>query len=302
MSAFPNPLRTRFAPTPSGFLHIGNAFSFLVTWLIARRQKGSILLRIDDLDAARMRPEYVQDIFDSIAWLGLTYDEGPTSLHQFQAAYSQHTRLALYQQYLRRLIATENTFYCRCSRKQIQERSPDGQYPMTCRQYHYTRTEGKTALRVITPQHDSIVSIPDIYSPQTVDLYRSMRDFVVQRKDGLPAYQIASLADDAHFRINFVVRGIDLWESTAAQRYLARLLAEDSFLALRFYHHPLLLNENGEKLSKSAGVTALQSLRAEGIRPQKIYQLVCRQYRLPLSAASSLSSLLDAFSALPFMH
>jgi glutamyl-tRNA synthetase len=224
--------RFRFAPTPSGYLHIGNALNFTLNWLAARLNGGKILLRIDDLDAERKRPEYVADIFKSLEWLRLDWDEGPKSPQDFEENWSQHLRLPLYFKQLDKLR----------------------QYPAEFRQQGISLDAPDAAWRV------------------TSSLESGLEDFVVRRRDGLPAYQVASLADDLHFGITHAVRGADLEPSTASQRFLAECLKEDKFLKINFLHHPLLTDERGMKLSKSEGAAALKRLRTAGESPAAVFQ------------------------------
>jgi len=244
-------LKTRFAPTPSGFLHEGNIFSLLLTWLIARKNKGRIFLRIDDLDGLRTKKSYTEDIFRTLEWLGLDYDEGPSGVEDFYANYSQLKRLELYEKALTNLEKHGLTFNCVCSRSEIINISPDGNYPGTCLE-SITEFNKPLAIRLITLD-DTVISFKDhIRGPQKIDIQDEMRHFIVRRKDKLPSYQLASLVDDDHFGINCIVRGEDLLSSTAAQLYLARQLNYSSFISSQFYHHPLLYR-GSQKLSKSQG-------------------------------------------------
>ncbi|MCW5922112.1 MAG: hypothetical protein KIS77_07215 [Saprospiraceae bacterium] len=244
--------RLRLAPTPSGFLHIGNALNFALNWLVARLHGGHILLRIDDLDAERKRPEYVVDVFESLEWLGLDWDEGPGDLRvaiegllqDFEKNWSQHRRLPLYFSLLERLRDTGLLFACRKSRRDL---APfGGDYPPEFREQGLSLDAPDVAWRIKTP--------PGFPLP----------DFVVRRRDGLPAYQLASLVDDIHFGITHVIRGADLETSTQAQLFLASCLEETNFLKIEFLHHPLIADDAGEKLSKSAGASALKSMRERG--------------------------------------
>lgn len=269
------PLKTRLAPTPSGFLHQGNGLSFLLTWLSARARGGQVLLRIDDLDKGRRRPEYIQDIFETIDWLRISYDEGPAGPDDFYARWSQHLRLEDYQAALQDLRARNLLYACSCTRSQIRALSADGSYPLTCRHRNLPFDRDRTAWRINVPAGQKI-SVPDRSGSLTVDLSQAMGDFVVRQKNGLPAYQIASLADDVRFGINYIVRGMDLLDSTAAQLYLADQLGLDSFLQATFYHHELVTDEQGQKLSKSEGATALKSWREAGRSPRELYRQAAR--------------------------
>lgn len=290
MLPFPENIKTRITPTPSGYLHIGNGFSFVLTWLIARAHQGKILLRIDDLDIARIRTEYLEDIFKTLDWLQLTYDEGPSSPSNFLTNYSQNIRVKDYLHSIKLLQKNENTFYCTCSRKDIKQNSADGQYPETCRNKKRIEPNKPYAIRITTPQ-DSTTRVADLQGERTFSLYNAMRDFVVLRKDGIPAYQIASLVDDVQFGINTIVRGEDLWLSSAAQVYLAEQLELHDFLTTRFVHHSTIKNEVGEKLSKTEGAISLKYLREHKMSPKKVYQRVANYLGLPKSAGESLQSL-----------
>lgn len=271
-------LRSRLAPTPSGFLHQGNAYNFVLTWLLTRSLNGLLRLRIDDLDAPRVREEYLDDVFFTLEWLGLDWDEGPSDVAEHRAKFSQRLRLPHYQAQLQRLRqSSDQLFACRCSRKQIQAASPDGQYPGTCRDLRLDFDAPRHAWRLRTPQGLCIQWKDTGAGPQRVDLHAAMRDPVLRRKDGLPAYQIASLTDDLDHGINCIVRGIDLRDSTALQLHLADLLDENRFCQARFWHHPLLLDYAGQKLSKSAGSVSLKAWRENHADARPFYAWLSKQ-------------------------
>ena len=164
--------KTRIAPTPSGLLHEGNGASFLLTYALARAYEGQILLRIDDLDAERMRIEYLDDIFRTLDWLGIEWDEGPTSVADFQQNWSQHHRLDLYQNALEELKNTEGVVYaCNCSRKQINAASLNGLYPQTCRFKHLDFEAKETAWRIHVPESTS-VSVKNV-NTETQNIHHS---------------------------------------------------------------------------------------------------------------------------------
>lgn len=245
--------RVRLAPTPSGYLHAGNALNFILNWLAARLHPGArVLLRIDDLDADRKRPEYVQDIFDTLHWLGLDWDEGPRDVADFEQNWSQHLRLPLYRQALDNLRATGCLFACGKSRRDLEPYQ--GKYPPEFREQGLSLDAPDVAWRIRTPEG---FSLPD---------------FIVRRRDGLPAYQLASVVDDLHFGITHVIRGADLEDSTAAQLFLAECLGWPDFSRMAFLHHPLLKDEGGIKLSKSAGASALRHWREMGRTPAPVFK------------------------------
>ncbi len=301
------PLISRIAPTPSGYLHKGNAFSFVLTWLLTRKMGGRLILRIDDSDASRSRPEYVEDIFYTLDWLGLDYDIGPDGPDAFDACFSQRHRLGMYESFLEDLKNTEGLVYaCSCSRKEIRQQNDNGLYKGGCRSKALAFSGKNIAWRVHVPEQTDVCYREWLTGKEErYPLSCRTGDFVVRRKDGLPAYQLVSLADDIFYGVNFIVRGSDLCGSTAAQIYLARCLgaqqgkwqtgAQD-FAEASFFHHPLILNNAGEKLSKSKGAASVHFLRESGREPQEIYREVARFCGVPDAYILSLPDLLDAVS------
>jgi glutamyl/glutaminyl-tRNA synthetase len=288
------PLHTRFAPTPSGYLHIGNAFSFVLTWLYARSSGGTIHLRIDDIDGTRARAEYVEDIFKTLNWLGLDWDSGPQNPADFYQYHSQHLRLDLYNSYLNQLRSQGLLFACNCSRKQIHEQSIDGQYSGHCQHLNLPFDAAETAWRIVTPEAANSV-FTDVWNTHPpINVYNTMRHFVVRTKEGRAAYQVASVADDVLYNINFIVRGADLLPSTAAQCFLAQQIpALQGFANTRFLHHPLLLDAAGQKLSKSLGSTALVEQYSTDKSPEDVYLQMAKW--LQIEKATNATELLAAF-------
>lgn len=245
--------RFRLAPTPSGFLHIGNALNFYLNWKAARsRPSGKILLRIDDLDAERKRPEFVEDIFRTLDWLKIDWDEGPTGPDDFEKNWSQRHRIGLFEKILADLRAADLLFACGKSRRELAVFGEN--YPEMFRNQGLSPDAPNVSWRVKTPENLPI------------------RDFVVRRRDGIPAYQIASLADDVFFKISQIIRGEDLRGSTESQVFLAEKLGLTPFLETKIWHHPLILDDSGTKLSKSAGANSLRSMRENGVPSQKIIE------------------------------
>lgn len=280
------------APTPSGYLHPGNGLSFVLTWLLARSQGGRILLRIDDLDQQRFRPAYLADIFETIDWLGIDFDEGPSGPSNFLSQYSQTLRLDLYEDFLGELQEKCTIYACTCTRKMRRER-PLHEEP--CRDQSIPLSTPMAAWKVALPD-PALVSFHEWGKASAdMDLSKGMKDFVIRKKDTSIAYQLTSLADDLHWNINFVVRGEDLWWSTAAQTWIAQQLKRASFLETLFWHHPLVMGDQGEKLSKSKGAGSLKLWREAGLSPVKIYAWAAEYLGLPLDASHSLSELLMAF-------
>lgn len=255
----PVKVRTRIAPTPSGLLHLGNAWSFVMSWLAARATGGTVRLRIDDLDAARARDEWLDDIFASLRWLGIDWDHGPRDTADFKTSHSQRLRLARYHAGIDALRAGGHLYACTCTRSELRAAGA-GAYPGTCRARDADAAPGQAALRFRVPQDAVHARDPD-GGRSALHPARDMGDFVVRRRDGEPAYQLASVLDDTEHGINFVVRGLDLAPSTGAQLALAAALGLPDFSTVRFWHHPLLLDDADAKLSKSHGAESLAALR-----------------------------------------
>jgi glutamyl/glutaminyl-tRNA synthetase len=289
--------RSRIAPTPSGYLHLGNAANFVLIWLWTRHEKGELLLRIDDLDQDRVRPEYVSDIFHTLEWLGLDHDKGPGGPEELDRQWSQFHRMPLYIAALKEVAELPEVFGCTCSRKQIREMSLDGQYPGTCRDRNLSLNVPDVAWRILTPQSVK-VKFADLWAGEfDLSLYDLIRDGVLRKKDGYPAYQLSSIVDDLHFGINGVIRGEDLLPSTAIQYYTAEKLGYADFARIKWMHHPLVEDEAGQKMSKSLGSQAIQTLRESGVGPERVYQLVSKMLGFESELASNLGELQAQFTS-----
>ncbi|HIZ61233.1 MAG TPA: tRNA glutamyl-Q(34) synthetase GluQRS [Candidatus Gemmiger avistercoris] len=259
----------RYAPSPSGRMHLGNLLCCLLAWLSAKSKGGQVLLRIEDLDAARCPRRYAEAIVDDLAWLGLAAD-GP------QPPVYQSERAAVYQQFYDRLAAKGLVYPCFCSRSQLHAASAphrsDGQvvYPGTCRGLTPEEIAEKArrkapAWRVRVP--DEEIAFTDGHlGPYAENLARDCGDFYLRRADGVFAYQLAVVVDDALMGVTEVVRGADLLSSTPRQLWLYRELG---LQAPQFYHLPLLLDHEGRRLSKRDGDQSLENLRAR-YTPQEI--------------------------------
>ncbi|MDB5005580.1 MAG: tRNA glutamyl-Q synthetase [Mucilaginibacter sp.] len=263
--------KTRIAPTPSGYLHLGNALSFALTAALARKTGAKILLRIDDLDHQRINLSYVQDIFDTLNFLDIPWDEGPRDVQEYQSTWSQMHRIGLYKDALQQLADQRDVFACQCSRSQLQ----GGIYPGTCRNLSLPLDTPDTTWRLYTDERELIIKTLNDGSI-TIHLFDEMKDFIVKKKDDYPAYQLASLVDDIHFGVDLVVRGEDLYPSTIAQHYLADVLDAGVFKNITFHHHPLLMESGDKKLSKSAGATSIKYLRDQGKTAGEVYTEIGR--------------------------
>lgn len=268
--------RTRIAPTPSGFLHLGNVFSFALTAGLARRVGAEVLLRIDDLDQDRVDEAYIEDIFETLAFLEIPWDAGPRDAKEYRQAYSQTHRLAHYQDALARLRQTGLLYACDCSRSQIIARSGSTNYPGTCADRQLPLDTPDCNWRLRTDGHQEMTIRRWDGKEESHLLPASMQHAVVRKKNGMASYQLASVVDDMHFGIDLVVRGEDLFDSTLAQLYIAGSLGADRFLSTAFCHHGLLAAEDGGKLSKSAGATSVRYLRQAGMSAADVFGLAGR--------------------------
>lgn len=258
-------IKGRFAPSPTGRMHLGNVFSALLSWLSAKSQGGTWLLRIEDIDPQRSKQEYAELIMDDLHWLGLDWDEGP---------YYQSERGDIYEHYLKQLTDNGLTYPCYCTRADIlatqAPHESDGRvvYKGTCRNLAPGVKTGPAAIRMKVPSEGKgILSFTDgHYGKQTIDLTTHCGDFIVRRKDGAWAYQLAVVVDDALMGINEVVRGCDLLLSSPQQIYLAQQLG---FAPPHFTHLPLLCNKQGQRLSKRDQSLDMAALRTSNT-PEEI--------------------------------
>jgi len=230
---------TRLAPTPSGYLHRGNMYNFLLNWLFARQQGGKVLLRLDDLDSDRAKPEFVEAIFKDLEALGLDWDIGPSGPDDFCRKWSQKRRTDRYVELIKILSDKGFTYVCNCSRKSLAEQGFSGDYPGICRSKGLVFQEDVTAVRFNRSAFGADSGDP-----------------VILRKEGISAYHIGSICDDIDYGITHVFRGNDLKDSTQIQKELARAAEIEVFETIQFHHHELLLDAEGQKLSKSGGNAA----------------------------------------------
>ena len=255
----------RFAPSPSGRIHLGNLLCCLLAWLSARQKGGKVVLRIEDLDTARCKRPYAEQMIEDLCWLGLTWDEGP-GVGGPDGPYYQSERTALYEQALEKLERMGLVYPCYCTRAELHAASAphrsDGQavYPGTCRHLTAAEREKKTrapATRLMVP--DETWSFTDGHMGHYGEnLLHECGDFLLRRSDGMFAYQLAVVVDDAAMGVTEVVRGSDLRSSTPRQLYLYDLLG---LKAPEFIHFPLLLAPDGRRLSKRDADAGLDDLR-----------------------------------------
>lgn len=254
-------IRSRFAPSPTGRMHLGNVYSALLSWLSARSQGGEWLLRIEDIDPQRSRREYADQIENDLRWLGLSWD----------GFCRQSERSALYEEALRSLAPY--TYYCRCTRADIMAtqapHETDGRivYAGTCREAGHR--EGAVRLRV---PDEEIPFVDGHYGAQCVNLASHCGDYILRRRDGAWAYQLAVVVDDALTGVTEVVRGRDLLLSAAQQIHLHGLLGYEP---PRFAHLPLLINGAGQRLSKRDASLDMGHLRDDFTAAEIVGRLAC---------------------------
>lgn len=293
----------RFAPTPSGYLHLGNLFCSLIAWLAAKSRGGEIILRNEDLDVERSRPEYALQAQRDLDALGLFWDQGGDKGGP-HSPYGQSQRFDFYRVQLEKLEAQGRVYPCFCSRAQLHAASAphasDGEllYNGACRdltpeQVAEKRRARSPALRLWVPEET--IAFTDLhYGPQAQHLPSGCGDFILRRSDGVYAYQLAVVADDGAMGVTQVVRGRDLLSSTPRQILLYRLLG---YPVPEFGHTPLLLAGDGRRLSKRDGDQSLSGILSRGYSPRDV--VGCLAYLgglLPEPAPAWPEELLPLFS------
>lgn len=297
MSAY----RGRFAPSPTGDLHVGSASTALVAWLFARSAGGELALRVEDIDPPRVVAFAERRQLDDLRWLGLDWDEGPDVGGPF-APYRQSERRALHDAAIAELVSRGETYLCDCSRAEIARvasaphAGDEGpRYPGTCRPHGMRERAWKRppALRVALP--DETIVIDDAIAGRVEqNPWREVGDFVLVRGDGVLAYQLAVVVDDLAMRVTDVVRGRDLLASAPRQALLARMLGGSP---PGFAHAPLVVGPNGERLAKRAAGTRIADARDAGVAPETLVGELAASLGLGEGAPASPRELLTAFDA-----
>lgn len=284
--------RGRLAPSPTGYLHVGHARTFFTAFQRARDAGGTLVMRLEDLDAERSRSIYTEAAYEVLRWLGIRWQEGPTKGGPFEP-YIQSKRRNLYLEVWRKLLRRGFLFPCTCSRKDLaaaisaphetggkaEPLDDEPIYPGACRHKigaapqlpGPTRAELDTPdgfnWRFRVPGGETIEFIDQNLGPQRFIAGVDFGDFVVWRRDGTPSYQLACVADDAAMHITEVVRGADLLKSTARQLLLYRALGLEP---PRWFHCRLVLDQHGRRLAKRHDALSLRTLRQRGITPLNI--------------------------------
>ena len=264
---------TRFAPAPTGFLHLGHVVNALQVWKAAHDRDGRVLLRIEDHDRQRSRAEYEVAILEDLAWLGFNHDG---------ALVRQSERDAVYRKALQPLIDRELVYGCRCSRAEIlavtgEQSATELRYPNTCRDRDIALSDDVGWRLKIEPGTESFFD--EICGPQVQEPSAQCGDLLLRDRLGNWTYQYAVTVDDHLQQITDVIRGIDLLPSTGRQIRLARLLGRSAMP--RFAHHGLVMKSVTEKLSKSDGDTGVRELRAAGWSAEAVLDRARRSVTLP---------------------
>ena len=275
------PYRGRLAPSPTGYLHIGHAHTFAAARRRARENAGSLILRVEDLDRERCQPAFADAILEDLHWLGLRWQEGP-DVGGGHAPYHQSERLTYYLKAWQRLAREGFIYPCLCTRRDVQRaaRAPHADeenhepiYPGTCRLNEAARATMRTSppahpgnqnWRFRVPDGEAITFDDGCAGQQSFVAGKDFGDFLVWRKDGTPAYQLAVVVDDAEMAITEVVRGADLLLSTAQQLLVYHALGLEP---PAFYHCLLVTDADGRRLAKRTGAHSLRSLREAGLTP-----------------------------------
>lgn len=263
-------IRVRFAPSPTGTLHLGNARTAILNWLFARHFGGKFILRIEDTDIERSKKEYEIQLINTLIWLGLDWDE----------KYRQSERLEIYRNYAKKLLEEGRAYYCYCTpeeleaeRKFCQSRGLPPRYSGKCRfltetQKRRFEIEGrKPTIRFLVPEGEAIEFL-DLLKGKMRFLTDEIGDFIIMRSTGIPAYNFAVVIDDALMEITHVIRGEDHLSNTACQLLLYKTL---NFNPPQFGHHPLLLAPDRTKLSKRHGAVSVEDYKEKGFLPEALF-------------------------------
>ena len=264
--------RGRLAPSPTGLLHLGHARTFWIAQQRARAAGGQLILRNEDLDRSRARPEFVSSFIEDLKWFGFSWDEGP-DIGGPHAPYNQSERIELYRAEFQRLRHAGFLYPCTCSRQDVlralqapHQGEEEPIYPGTCRTKLIEEIPAGTRInwRFRVPDGEAIHFGDLAFGPQSFIAGRAFGDFVLWRHDDLPSYQLACVADDHAMQITEVVRGADLLLSTARQLLLYRALR---FEPPAFFHCELMRDEHGQRLAKRHDALSLRYFREAGVAP-----------------------------------
>jgi len=270
--------RVRFAPSPTGHLHIGNARTAILNWLFAKHTNGKFILRIEDTDPERSADEFIEPIYEDLKWLGLNWDEGPNMDGPMQP-YRQSERLAIYGEYAEKLLNEKKAYHCYCTtdeldqmRKQSLAKGGTGFYNRKC--LHLSEEEKekrekqgrKPTIRFKAPENEEI-KFEDVVKGELKWESENISDFVIMRSEGIPTYNFAAVVDDGLMKISHVIRGDDHVSNTPRQILLYQALGLE---LPEFVHIPMILGDDRARLSKRHGATSLDQYRYRGYLPEAL--------------------------------
>ncbi len=261
-------IRTRFAPSPTGYLHVGGARTALFSWLHARKHGGRFILRIEDTDLERSSQESVNAILEGMAWLGLEYDEGP---------FYQTQHFDRYRQVIQQLLDQGDAYYCYCSREELDAlreqqmaNKEKPRYNGKCR--HGAKGEGERVVRFKNPEQGEVV-IDDLVKGKIIVANKELDDLIIARSDGTPTYNLTVVVDDMDMRVTHVIRGDDHVNNTPRQINILRALGAQ----LPVYAHvPMILGADGSRLSKRHGAVSVMQYRNDGYLPEALLNYLVR--------------------------
>lgn len=263
-------VRVRFAPSPTGHLHIGGARTALFNWLFARHNKGVFILRIEDTDRSRSTEEYIEAIIEGMKWLGLDWDEGP---------YRQTDRLDIYKTYAERLLKEGKAYYCYCSPEELEERrrlalaqGKPPKYDGRCRDLKEPVPGRVPAIRFKMPQ-SGVTEVDDLIRGKVTFDNEQLDDFIIMRSDGTPTYNFCVVVDDVDMKITHVIRGDDHLNNTPKQIQIYRAL---NYEIPKFAHLPMILGPDKTRLSKRHGATSVMAYKEMGYLPEALLNYLVR--------------------------
>lgn len=263
-------IKTRFAPSPTGYLHIGGARTALFSWLYARKHGGRFVLRIEDTDLERSTQQSVDAILEGMTWLGLDYDEGP---------FYQTHRFDRYREIIQQLLDQGDAYYCYCSKDELEQlrneqlaNKEKPRYHGKCR--HLTDPPGDrpAVVRFKNPQ-DGVVTIPDLIKGEIVVANKELDDLIIARADGTPTYNLTVVVDDMDMQVTHVIRGDDHVNNTPRQINILKALAVE---LPQYAHLPMILGSDGARLSKRHGAVSVMQFRDEGYLPEALLNYLVR--------------------------
>ncbi|HBQ44759.1 MAG TPA: glutamate--tRNA ligase [Thiomicrospira sp.] len=264
-------IKTRFAPSPTGYLHIGGVRTALFSWLFAKQNKGDFILRIEDTDLARSTQESVDAIFDGMSWLGLNHTEGP---------FYQTKRFDRYKEVIKTLLDTDQAYYCYATpeeldemRKKQKEKGDKPRYDGRFRDFSGTPPEGvKPVIRFKNPI-EGVVEIEDMVKGKITVSNEELDDLIIARSDGTPTYNLTVVVDDWDMKVSHVVRGDDHLNNTPRQINLYNALGAE---IPKFAHIPMVLGEDGSRLSKRHGAVSVLQYKEDGFLPEALLNYLVR--------------------------